>query len=347
MIIHANQIQYGVYKFELYGASGGSARNVVSTYRFENNTCISDAVVRRYNGNTACLQMSSIGGAGGYISGKIRIPRETVTFLTVGGKGIYSHTLIEMSTARCFSRKYMIPGGYGGGGSASNFCDVEGSEACGTGSGGGQTAVKFSENDLWHGVMVSGGGGGGGGGTDNIFGTFGGNEDGSGGAGGNLVAQSWFAGGVLQKQYFADSTKGFTFGTGEGARYGTPKNNKAVPNGNNVDNGGAGGGWFGGFASQQGDAGAGGGSSWALTSDAVIPSGNIEARDDLFENAKSHPYAFNKSSEYLFTEVVNVGGIWNGNGRIIITLLDFILPRSCVSYVHYFFDIMIASLVLN
>ncbi|EAX88988.1 hypothetical protein TVAG_356230 [Trichomonas vaginalis G3] len=226
----------GVYKFELYGASGGSARNVVSTYRFENNTCISDAVVRRYNGNTACLQMSSIGGAGGYISGKIRIPRETVTFLTVGGKGIYSHTLIEMSTARCFSRKYMIPGEYGGGGGASNFCDVEGSEACGTGSGGGQTAVKFSENDLWHRVMVSGGGGG----TDNIFGTFGGNEDGSGGAGGNLVAQSWFAGGVLQKQYFADSTKGFTFGTGEGARYGTPKNNKAVPNGNNVDNGGAG-----------------------------------------------------------------------------------------------------------
>ena len=42
-------------------------------YRFENNTCISNSVVRKYNGNTVCYQMSSIGGAGGYILSLIHI----------------------------------------------------------------------------------------------------------------------------------------------------------------------------------------------------------------------------------------------------------------------------------
>ncbi|EAX85861.1 loricrin, putative [Trichomonas vaginalis G3] len=219
-------------------------------------------------------------------------------------------------------------GGYGGGGSSSNFCGTEIDTSgiyCGTGSGGGQTAVKFLENDLWHRVLVSGGGGG----CDNAQGDYGGSDDGSGGAGGNFTAQSWFANGVLSENYFADSEKGFSFGVGEAARYGDPSNNNAVPEGTMEDNAGGGGGWFGGFSGQIGSSGAGGGSSWALTKDAIIPKSTLTTSDEFYKNTISRYYAFGLSSGYLFEDVVNVAGIWNGNGRVVISIIKQNHIRSC------------------
>ncbi|EAX88414.1 PE_PGRS protein, putative [Trichomonas vaginalis G3] len=315
----------GKYMFELYGASGGSLNNKTSSYRFENNSCIDDSIVRRYNGNTQCEKIGSNGGAGGYISGTIILHSDTITFLTIGGKGIFSYNIEEKNTDRCFS-EYRNRGGYGGGGSSANYFYSQ--QIKGTGSGGGQTTVKFLKNDLWYRVLVSGGGGG----TDDASGGNNGMvDDGSGGAGGNIIAQSWFLNGKLQKTYFANSTNGFTFGTGEAARFDPKKNPNSVTNGDKFDNAGAGAGWFGGFASQSQQGGAGGGSSWALSRDAIIPEGDIEATDEFYDNAESHPYGFTKTSGYLFTDVEHAAGIWNGHGRIIIT---YISSLKCPSFIY-------------
>ncbi|EAX98574.1 hypothetical protein TVAG_429280 [Trichomonas vaginalis G3] len=293
----------GVYKFELYGASGGSHINNASSYRFENNSCIDDQIVLKYGGNTACQKVSSNGGAGGYISGKIKLKKLTATFLTIGGQGIFSHNSICYWDDACFNIEHLIKGGCGGGGSSSDYCVDSNTVDCGSGSGGGQTAVKFIENDLWHRVLVSGGGGG----SDDKNGEFAKTDDGSGGSGGNLTAQSWFVDGILHDEYIA-------FGSGEAARLGKSKNPNAVQINGSLD-----------------IAGAGGGSSWALTSDAIIPQGLINASEMFYENIISKEYAFTKHSGYLFEDVIHVPGIWNGHGKIIITILDSYECQTCLN----------------
>ncbi|EAX93895.1 hypothetical protein TVAG_131830 [Trichomonas vaginalis G3] len=339
-------LEPGAYKFELYGASGGSRTNEVSSYRFSDNNCIEDEIVQKYRGNTKCIRTASVGGAGGYISHTIQLMNQTVTFLTLGGRGIYGHKIMEYGTPNCFVKQNMVSGGYGGGGSSSNFCGTDADSSgilCGTGSGGGQTAVKFLNNDYWHRVLVSGGGGG----CDNGQGTYGELDDGSGGAGRNLTAQSWFANGVLKNEYFADSEKGFSFGVGEAARYGTSSNVFAVREGLMFDNAGAGGGWFGGFSAQLGSAGAGVGSSWALSKDAIIPKVALTSTDELYNNKISRYYAFNLTSGYLFEDVVNVAGIWNGNGRVVITIIKSNYSISCLCKLeiqsHFLFLIFAVS----
>ena len=75
-------------------------------------------------------------------------------FATISGQGQYKIiNLPQYTTHNSFIKKNMVPGGYVGGGSSSGWYT-------GTGSGGGQTAVKFVNNDLFHRVIVSGGGGG-------------------------------------------------------------------------------------------------------------------------------------------------------------------------------------------
>ncbi|KAI5505953.1 glycine-rich protein family [Trichomonas vaginalis G3] len=284
----------GTYKFELYGASGGSARGKVSSYRYENKSCISEETVRLMHGNTECIQQDSIGGAGGYLSGTITLKHPTLSYFTIGGKGVFGYKPGYMTEEENFQKENMQPGGYGGGGSSSNYFR-------GTGSGGGQTTVKFIENDLWHRVLVSGAGGG----CDDYNA-----DDGSGGAGGNLVAQGWFFNGNYVENYLANSTFGFSFGQGEAARYGSTKHPHAVPTSTNTDIGGAGGGWFGGFSSQSGSGGAGGGSSFALTKDAIIPQGNISAYDEFYNLIDSKPYSFNLNSEFLFKDVIHIQMIY-------------------------------------
>ena len=138
----------GVYKFELYGASGGSSTGHVSSYRYPNGSCIEDKIVESVKGNTKCLRQSSLGGAGAYISGTIYLSNETISYATIGGRGIFDYKIQEEATKQCYAKENMTEGGYGGGGYAANW--YRRSNFFGSGSGGGQAAVKFVKNDLWH-----------------------------------------------------------------------------------------------------------------------------------------------------------------------------------------------------
>lgn len=182
-------ISPGVYKFEVYGASGGSDNGQVSSFRFPDGSCISDERVKKVNGNTKCIQKSSIGGAGGYISGIIRISYKIQAFATIGGRWIFGYKIKNVhTTPECYLDQNLIEGGYGGGCKSGNNGYLN---LVGSGSGGGQTAVKFLKNDLWHRVIVSGAGGG----CDNTGGYMLKEDDGSGGSGG-IIGQGWFQNGI-------------------------------------------------------------------------------------------------------------------------------------------------------
>lgn len=304
------KLKAGSYRFELLGASEGALPGVVSTYRDKNTDCTTPNYTDNYKSNTYCLQEASRGGAGGYTSGYITFNTNVDIYATIGGEGTYYHKISDYSSDYCYALVNMSEGGYGGGGHASSY-------PSNAGGGGGQTAIKLAVNDLWHRIMVSGGGGG----ADNYGGTFKGSDDGSGGAGGNLTAQGFFINGVYYSGYEANSTFGFTFGTGEAAQKSSSLNPNGIQSSSGAsDRPGAGAGWFGGFCSHNGNGGAGGGSSWALTEDAIIPEGNIPAHDDFYNLVDSQPYAFSKNSGFLFTDVIFQPGTWQGNGRMIITI---------------------------
>ena len=268
------------------------------------------------HGNAKCNFVGSRGGAGGYISGIIKLPHPITAFATIGGRGTYDITEKKSS----FEESKMIKGGYGGGGYAFNFYFND--SDWGSGSGGGQTAVKFESNDLWHRVIVSGAGGG----SDNSFTFDNWVDDGSGGAGGGFTAQGWWKEHVLNSDKVANST----FGSGESARKEGSKNPDGIQDSNEFsDRPGAGGGWFGGFAGHYSNAGSGGGSSWALSADAVFPKGDIYANGSFYNESESHPYAFSLEDDYVFTDVQTFPGVWEGNGRLVITILDSIVYPSC------------------
>ncbi|EAX88651.1 PE_PGRS protein, putative [Trichomonas vaginalis G3] len=293
----------------------------MSAHIDKNGKCINDALIAIANGNTKCNLVGSRGGAGGYISGIIKLSHRITAFATIGGQGIYGIT----STFSTYDCDKMVKGGYGGRGYASNFFDSYSNY--GSGSGGGQTAVKFLSNDLWHRVIVAGAGGG----SDNIY-SYGNTDDGSGGSGGDFTAQGFWVDGVLNSEKIANSTFGFTFGAGESAQQNGSKNPNGVQEARGAsDKVGAGSGWFGGFSSHNGDGGSGGGSSWALSANAVIPQGNIDAKGSFFEENESHPYSFSLDDGYIFSDVKTYPGIWKGNGRLVITILDSIIYPSCVS----------------
>ncbi|EAY14577.1 hypothetical protein TVAG_393040 [Trichomonas vaginalis G3] len=325
----------GVYKFELYGSSGGTTSDHVSSYRFPNGSCISNEIVNLYRGNTQCLTKPNIGGAGGYISGIIRLRQSTKSYATIGGQGRVATPKSGCENKpSCFERSLYSPGGYGGGGSAPPHSSV--------GTGGGQTAVKFRENTLWHRVIVAGSGGG----CDNIVGEFMKADDGSGGSGGGLTAQGWFENGKYIGSYLANSTFGFTFGSGEAPQLSGSMNINGVHKySQSADKPGSGSGWFGGFASHDPDSGSGGGSSWALTKDAIIPKGNINATDDFYTLIGSREYEFSKA-DYLFSNVIHQAGIWEGNGRLIIRILEY---EPCPTYKcflsrSFLFTIIVSSI---
>ncbi|EAX85063.1 hypothetical protein TVAG_139430 [Trichomonas vaginalis G3] len=305
----------GFYKFELYGASGGSYTGEVSTHHYENGVCMDENFVKLFNGNTKCRPNLDSGGAGGYVSGLVNIKHFLQIYATIGGSGKYIAIPNLPTIKGSFIKANMVPGGYGGGGSSAGYSG-------GSASGGGQTSVKFLENTLYHRVIVCGGGGG----ADDYK-----DWDSRGGSGGGLVAQGWWTNKVYEGRYLANSSFGFTFGSGEAAPVGTSKNPQGVRNPvNGLDECGAGGGWFGGFSSIHGNGGCGGGSSWVLTKSAYIPPGDIESRDEFYENKVTRKYNFNKNSEYLFSEVQHAPGIWQGNGRLIITFLRYGFINSCL-----------------
>ncbi|EAY10978.1 hypothetical protein TVAG_446800 [Trichomonas vaginalis G3] len=236
----------------------------------------------------------------------------------------------------------MVHGGYGGGSFSFNFYSTD--IACGDGSGGGQTAVKFFENDLWHRVIVSGGGGG----SDNFNpnnNDYMRDDDGSGGSGGGQTAQGFWINGKYISRYLANTTSGFTFGSGESAQeFGSKSDFGVKEYEGGTDRPGAGSGWFGGFASHNGNGGSGGGSSWVLSEDADIPDGNIAAKGPFFNITDERPYFFRKTDGYLFYDIVNIPGVWEGNGKLVITILDKLSLPSCFSvcYLHFSYHLLFA-----
>ena len=303
----------GLFKFEVYGASGGYYQDHITLYRRGKN-CFPQTIAS-LKSNVECSSQGSSAGAGGYTSGIILLKRKTKAYIAIGGQGLYTQ-----SSGTCdaggIEKSKMIKGGFNGGGYASNyFC---GSTNWGSGSGGGATDVRFLEKDLYHRVIVAGGGGG----SDNYSGDLLSEDDGSGGAGGGLVAQGFTISGNEDTEHVATQIDGFTFGTGESPLKDGSLNENGVKAKNGYDRGGAGGGWFGGYASHNGNGGGGGGSSFILTKTANYPRTTIIRHDTFYTEKGSRMYAFIDQNEYLFYDEIMASGVWAGNGFAAITIIN-------------------------
>jgi hypothetical protein len=294
----------GVYSIELWGGSGGHYPGHISLLHNPKNHNATDFSLKK--SNIEYKELSSMGGAGGYTSGIITLSRKTKTYLAIGGSGNFSYNIKERDTNNCYLKENMLKGGYNGGGDASNF--FESDSIYGVGSGGGATDLRIGTNDLFHRVLVAGGGGG----SDDLFGTYRGSNDGTGGAGGNLIAQGYFLDGVYNSNQLATQESGHSFGNGASV---TDKSGAS-------DKAGAGGGWYGGYSSQNNNGGAGGGSSFALTKDSEINNEEIIVKDGYGVEKERGYYAFITKSDYTFEYVTMYSGIWEGNGKAVITLIS-------------------------
>ena len=321
----------GYYKIELYGASGGHKQGYISTYIDPETETCSNVNVTKYKGNTECKNVTSMAGAGGYTSAYLLLHKSTKIFLAIGGEGSYASGY----NSNQYNDSVRPKGGFNGGAKGSLY-------ASGSSGGGGATDFRLYEDDFWHRVLVSGGGGG----SDNEHtGYLAHVDNGRGGAGGGLVAQGPWIDNVYQDKLIATQEKGFTFGNGEAAQASGSRSPYGIQIPSGVsDRAGAGGGWFGGFATHHQDGGAGGGSSFAFTSDAFVPEGDINSTDEYYENVTSKPYAITHSSLFSITNPIFVSGIWEGNGFARITVYN-IYCRCTRSIQVYSFRIV--SCIIN
>ena len=255
--------------------------------------------------------------AGGIVSGTIKLRKTTHIYVHVGGKG----KTLESSF-------FVLEGGYNGGGGAENTENSWGT------SGGGSTDIRTEVNDVWHRILVAGGGGGS---DDQDYSNLSAN-DGARGAGGGIISQSFKESNKYQEGYEANQISGFSFFQGERGTTQKSSHPKGYPKFSTAcEKPGAGGGWFGGFSSHSHNGGASGGSSFALTSDAEIPSGSIPLYDENYTFIDSKPYAYTPStSPYLFEGVVHHRGIWVGNGYVhIISLNPIPMLCTCISRIQF------------
>ena len=244
----------GIYRFDLFGASGGIIRDQPSSARKEGSQgCLySDSFIESFGGNAKCNKYSSVSGAGGYASGVIVMHRDVDIYINIGGVGGGSGSRL---------------GGYNGGGKGS-------SGAGGGAGGGGATDIRVQNNTVYHRIIVAGGGGG----SDNSYGTYLGDDDGSGGAGGGESGQGFWVNGAYSKNYGGKQSSGHSFGTGESTSCAS-----------SVDCAGGGGGWYGGMVSSNYQAGGGGGSSYIHTSTSYHPNGYAFNKDEYtFTNATTY-----------------------------------------------------------
>ena len=309
----------GYYKIELYGASGGHMNGYISTYIDPATETCNEENVTKYRGNTKCVNVTSMAGAGGYTSAYLSLHSSTKIYLAIGGKGIYSGG-------------QTLYGGFNGGGRASP--DNYGS------SGGGATDLRFHEDDYWHRVLVAGGGGG----TDNQNSKPPHDDNGRGGAGGGLIAQGPWKDNVYQSKYVATQEKGFTFGNGESAQKNGSRSPDGIKTKGSGDMAGAGGGWFGGFSTHNNNGGAGGGSSFALTYDATVPTGDINSTDSNYESLISKPYAIIRNTSFSITNPIFAAGIWDGDGFARITAFD--LNKKCTNQIRFNSNRVISLMLL-
>ena len=310
----------GVYKIELYGGSGGYKEGFMSTFIEPFSLKCSNENVTKYQGNTNCVNKSSLAGAGGYTSAYLSLRRRSKIFIAIGGKGNYSWGNSNTDENR-------PKGGFNGGGRGTSFYYYDDADA-GSSGGGGATDIRIDADDYWHRVIVSGGGGGSD--NENLNRKY--NQDnGAGGSGGGLIAQGFWVNSVYNPTYVATQTTGFSFGNGEAAQNsGSKADNGLKSTDGSSDRAGAGGGWFGGFSSHNGNGGGGGGSSFAFTKDAIVPKGDIPVFDDFYEPIGSHPYAFSHANSFFtVNNPVFVPGIWAGNGFARITYISSI--KVCTS----------------
>jgi hypothetical protein len=294
----------GIYSIELWGGSGGHCPGYISLLHDPKNHSATDFSLNK--SNIEYKEIGSMGGAGGYTSGIITLSRKTKAYLAIGGKGNYSYNIKEHNTNNCYLKENMIKGGYNGGGDASNYFVSDSNY--GSGSGGGATDIRIGTNDLFHRVLVAGGGGG----SDNKGGIYRGADDGTGGAGGNLIAQGYYLDGVYKSNQLATQESGHSFGNGASVTYKSGSSDKA----------GAGGGWYGGYSSQHNNGGAGGGSSFALTRNCEISNEEIIVKDGNGVEKERGYYAFITKSDYTFEYVTMYSGIWEGDGKAVITLIS-------------------------
>ena len=299
----------GVYKIEVYGASGGYKGDFISAYKTSGKCPFVDTLPIKTN--VKCNLKVNTAGSGGYASGIITLRSLTKAFLSIGGKGQYTHKIEEKNNDKCYLRENMIEGGYNGGGWASNFYNPD---ECA--SAGGATDLRFEENDVFHRVIVAGGGGG----TDDQT-----RDDGQGGAGGGETAQSFFKNGVENKTLIANQTYGFAFGSGESVQKERSKHKDGATGSGASDRGGGGGGWFGGFSAQSNNGGGGGGSSFILTSNYDFTTSEFEHCDTFRENCETKQYAFAHTNKYSFAFPQHYPGVWAGNGMAIITQISSLL----------------------
>ena len=257
--------------------------------------------------------------AGGCTSGTIRIIRPTVVYVNVGGHG-----------SKVGNRSERSPGGNNGGARSYYFHTPT--------SGGGATDIRFEKDDVFHRVLVAGGGGG----SDNIDDKYY-NNDGMGGSGGGTTAQGWyFNNNQITDFPVANQTFGFTFGNGETSRDGGSNHEFGVHSYTGSDTCGAGGGWFGGFASNDCNQGCGGGSSYVLTQNSPIPEGKIKYHDDEYNLIDEKEYAFS-DRRYKFYDEKYERGVWFGNGYAEITFVHQIsvIYQSYIYNQHLFIQFLI------
>ena len=79
----------GVYHIELYGASGGG-KYISTTRTIDQLDCENQDDVLQYDGNTECINITSIAGAGGYTSGILTLREYTKVYIAIGGSGVYT-----------------------------------------------------------------------------------------------------------------------------------------------------------------------------------------------------------------------------------------------------------------
>ena len=301
----------GRYFVECYGASGGSRNNVGTSTLVETKDktrgCPEQNKVYVYRGNTKCNPYNTA-GSGAYISGFFTISKTTKFYSRIGGSGVYATSY--------------PPGGYNGGargGTHSNGCA----------SGGGSTDLRAENDDYFHRIIVAGGGGGC---DDYSYDASSFSNDGSGGSAGYPEGQGFWINGVYDKTKIANQTSGFSFGQGEATTL-------------SGDLCGAGGGWFGGFASNHGNGGCGGGSSFVLKKDAIIPVGELTEKKENGQTERTGTYKFSNKRKYLFDGVQYANGIWTGDGMMRITFAGkyFVCTRS----IHSSKAFIVITLILS
>lgn len=199
--------------------------------------------------------------------------------------------------------------GDGGGAGGTGYIDdsiLNGATESGVNEGNGKVVVSWdiyidnsNYSEQWNpkGTLIVAGGGGG---ADNAGGTIGGGDDGSGGHGGGLTAQGAFIDGVLQSSV-ATQSSGYAQGIGESATVLT-------------DTGGAGGGWYGGYATNHYNGGAGGGSSYVY---GYTGTNRTEITD----------LSIGSNGERQFKNVQVAMGVNQGNGKVRITKVGSIMEQ--------------------